>query len=69
MLKPLTSIENWLSIYDKGGLHAAMYILPIQPVYFAEPFQAFAGFLPPEYCCTTDLATLASKTDLIMPKC
>lgn len=69
ILKLLTPIENCLSIYDKGGLHGAMYILPIQPAYFAQPFQAFAGFLPPEHSCMTDLAMLVSKTDLGMSEC
>jgi len=69
ILKPLTSIENWLSIYDKGGLHGAMYILPIQPAHFAQPFQAFAGFIPPEHCCMADLAMLPSRTDLGTSEC
>lgn len=69
ILKPLTSIEIWLSIYDKGGLRGAMYILLIHPAYFAQPFQAFAGFIPPEHCCVADLAMMASKTDLGMSEC
>lgn len=46
-----------------------MYILPIQPAYFAQPVHAFVGFIPPEHCFMADLATLATKTDLGMSEC
>lgn len=69
ILKPLTSIENWLSTYDKGGLHSKMCTLPTQPAHLAQPFQAFAGFFPPGHCCMSELAMLVSETDLGMPEC
>lgn len=69
ILKPLACIENWVSIYDKGGLHGTTCTLPTQPEYSAQPFQAFAGFLPPGHCCMSELAMLVSKTDLGMSEC
>lgn len=46
-----------------------MCTLPTQPEYSAQPFQAFAGFLPPGHCCMSELAMLVSKTDLGMSEC